>query len=97
MDGTFINHSAAALRELKSIVHFDNGGIGPQTMAKESSGAMKTHADRTIADALACILPVKVSRNKKTISRTGQRFQKVNEHKVKTSLALGKERFNFNA
>ena len=54
-DGSFVNPSELAIQETKSYIRFDNGEIGPKHFAQESVDALKTHGDRTIADAL-CVL-----------------------------------------
>jgi hypothetical protein len=55
--GSFLNHSGKALDEALSYVYYDEGGIGPAELTKESESARLTHGDRVIADAL-CLLGV---------------------------------------
>lgn len=50
--GGFINHSIWSLEEAKIYVWYDEGGIGPAYLVKESKSAKKTHGDCVIADAL---------------------------------------------
>lgn len=54
--GTFINRSKDALEECAEIVFLDDGTIGHAASVNvlDSSGAGDNHADRVIADALAC-------------------------------------------
>jgi hypothetical protein len=51
----FINHSEEALVEAMSYIYYENGGIGPAELIKESDSARQTHGDRVIADALSLI------------------------------------------
>ena len=51
----FINHSEEAIVEAMSYIYYDNGGIGPASLIKESDSARQTHGDRVIADALTLI------------------------------------------
>lgn len=50
--GGYINHSKWGLEEVKIYVWYDDGGIGPAYLVKESQAAKKTHGDVVIADAL---------------------------------------------
>jgi hypothetical protein len=50
--GAYINHSIWALDEIKSYVYYDDGGVGPSCLVKETQAAKKTHGDCVIADAL---------------------------------------------
>lgn len=54
-NGKIINHSAEALTECLSYVHYESGGIGPASLVAESDSARKAHGDRVIADML-CVL-----------------------------------------
>lgn len=51
----FINHSEEAIIEAMSYIYYENGGIGPAELIKESDSARQTHGDRVIADALTLI------------------------------------------
>ena len=51
--GGYINHSIEALNEMKSYIHFDDGGIGPSSFVEENPNARKIHGDRVMADALS--------------------------------------------
>jgi hypothetical protein len=51
----FINHSEEAIIEAMSYIYYENGGIGPASLIKESDSARQTHGDRVIADALTLI------------------------------------------
>jgi hypothetical protein len=53
--GGIINHSGKALDETLGYVYYDDGGIGPAELCKESESARLTHGDRTIADALTLL------------------------------------------
>lgn len=53
--GGFINHSEEALDEALTYVYYAGGGIGPATLAEESSAARKTHGDRVVADMLCLV------------------------------------------
>lgn len=53
--GGIINHCELALEEALSYVYFDDGGIGPAELTKETESARLTHGDRVIADALALL------------------------------------------
>jgi hypothetical protein len=53
--GAILNHSDLALDEALSYVYYDDGGIGPAELTKESEAAKLTHGDRVIADALALL------------------------------------------
>jgi hypothetical protein len=53
--GGIINHSAEALDECLSYVHYDDGGCGPATFVKESDSTRSAHGDRVIADALTLL------------------------------------------
>ena len=53
--GGIINHSDLALTEALSYVYFDDGGLGPAELCKESEAAKLTHGDRVIADALTML------------------------------------------
>ena len=55
--GGILNHEERALDEALSYVYYDDGGIGPADLVKESEEARKCHGDRVIADAL-CLLGV---------------------------------------
>lgn len=50
--GGYINRSAIALEEVRTYIHYSNGGIGPTGLMMESVSAKKTHGDRVMADAL---------------------------------------------
>lgn len=50
--GGFVNHSIWSLEEVKLYVWYDDGGIGPAYLVKETQSAKKTHGDCVIADAL---------------------------------------------
>ena len=50
--GGYINHSIWALDEVDLYVYYDDGGIGPAYLVKETQAAKKTHGDCVIADAL---------------------------------------------
>jgi hypothetical protein len=54
-NGGIINHSEEALDEALTYVYFDDGGLGPAELVKESESARKTHGDRVIADALVLL------------------------------------------
>lgn len=54
--GGFINHSDEALTEALTYVWFNNGGIGPAELQKESDAARKIHGDRVIADMLSLLM-----------------------------------------
>jgi hypothetical protein len=53
--GAILNHSDLALDEALGYVYYDEGGIGPADLTKESESAKLTHGDRVIADALALL------------------------------------------
>lgn len=53
--GRFINHSAEALDECLSYIHYEGGGIGPAGLVEESDSARKAHGDRVIADMLCVV------------------------------------------
>jgi hypothetical protein len=55
--GGIINHSEKALDEALTYVYFDDGGLGPAELVKETEAARLTHGDRVIADGL-CVLGV---------------------------------------
>lgn len=50
--GGYVNHSKWALGEVNNYVYYDDGGIGPAMLVKETQAAKKTHGDCVIADAL---------------------------------------------
>ena len=50
--GGYINHSIWALDEVNLYVYYDDGGVGPAYLVKETQAAKKTHGDCVIADAL---------------------------------------------
>jgi len=80
-NGTFINHSEAALNECLMYVYYPGGGVGPADLIKESDSARKTHGDRVIADALLLVgapkCRAKVIEQKGDSMRTfGGRFNK---------------------
>lgn len=50
--GGYVNHSIWALGEVNLYVYYDDGGIGPAYLVKETQAAKKTHGDCVIADAL---------------------------------------------
>lgn len=50
--GGYVNHSIWALDEVNLYVYYDDGGIGPAYLVKETQAAKKTHGDCVIADAL---------------------------------------------
>jgi hypothetical protein len=53
--GEYINHSIPALNETLTYIYYDNGGLGPAELMKESNEARKVHGDRVIADALCLV------------------------------------------
>jgi hypothetical protein len=53
--GNIINHSYSAMEEAKTYMEYGNGTIGPAELVDDGEGALETHGDIVIADAL-CLL-----------------------------------------
>lgn len=61
--GNIINHSLFAMNEAKNYIEFGNRSIGPAELVDDGEGALETHGDIVIADALCILGSKKVKRN----------------------------------
>jgi hypothetical protein len=48
----YINPSEESIGEALSYIYYPNGGVGPDHLVQDSTGALEAHGDRVIADAL---------------------------------------------
>ena len=69
--GSYINHDAKALEQMKMFIHYPGGGCGPAQLQYESRTARKLHGDIVIADALT-LEDERIPLDKK--ERTGNSF-----------------------
>ncbi len=51
--GEIINYSKDAIQQAKTYITFENGAVGPSVLSNISTGNLKAHGDKVIADALA--------------------------------------------
>jgi hypothetical protein len=87
--GGLINHSDQSLDEALSYVHYDDGGIGPAMLVKESESARRCHGDRVIADALTLLGVEGVPKG-----REAGHAPPVNSTGYRRRMALSKRRVN---
>lgn len=95
--GKYINHSADALTECLSYVHYEGGGIGPAELVHESDSVRKAHGDRVIADMLTLVALREAPRRQKSEINAPERSfgYRLKQFKDAKKAAKRRDRFDF--
>lgn len=95
--GKYINHSADALTECLSYVHYEGGGIGPAELVHESDSVRKAHGDRVIADMLTLVALREAPRRQKSEINAPERSfgHRLKQFKDAKKAAKRRDRFDF--